>query len=207
MTVIMHGSMARSLAFILANKLQSSTLLATQLTRLFIEAYEVGRRWGGRCCGGVGEGTLWWWGSGGWRCQDCCAATIGCLRQNACCAVPCWPPHPPLIPRSPPADFAAAVLPPPCAPPPCAPPAAALQDQPCLVEAAVADLQAVMERDPACTSSVHPLLFFKGYQVGAGTGVWVDGSGRVGWGGAGRRGCALSEMCAWRLAAPVMSPS
>ena len=41
MTVIMHSSMQRSLAFILANKLQSSTLLGTQLTRLFVEAYEV----------------------------------------------------------------------------------------------------------------------------------------------------------------------
>lgn len=40
MTVIMHSSLARSLAFILANKLQSSTLLGTQLTRLFVEAYE-----------------------------------------------------------------------------------------------------------------------------------------------------------------------
>lgn len=41
MTVIMHSSLGRSLAFILANKLQSSTLLGTQLTRLFVEAYEV----------------------------------------------------------------------------------------------------------------------------------------------------------------------
>ena len=41
MTVIMHPSLGRSLAFILANKLQSSTLLGTQLTRLFLEAYEV----------------------------------------------------------------------------------------------------------------------------------------------------------------------
>lgn len=41
MTVIMHSSLQRSLAFILANKLQSSTLLGTQLTRLFVEAYEV----------------------------------------------------------------------------------------------------------------------------------------------------------------------
>jgi hypothetical protein len=41
MTVIMHSGLDRSLAFILANKLQSSTLLGTQLTRLFVEAYEV----------------------------------------------------------------------------------------------------------------------------------------------------------------------
>jgi serine O-acetyltransferase len=41
MTVIMHPNLQRSLAFILANKLQSSTLLGTQLTRLFVEAYEV----------------------------------------------------------------------------------------------------------------------------------------------------------------------
>ncbi|EFN55278.1 hypothetical protein CHLNCDRAFT_35524 [Chlorella variabilis] len=78
MTVIMHSSLQRSLAFILANKLQSSTLLGTQLTRLFVEAYE---------------------------------------------------------------------------------------DDPSLVEAAVADLQAVVERDPACDSFVQPLLFFKGFQA------------------------------------------
>lgn len=78
MTVIMHSSMARSLAFILANKLQSSTLLGTQLTRLFVEAYE---------------------------------------------------------------------------------------DDPSLVDAAVADLQAVVERDPACETYVQPLLFFKGFQA------------------------------------------
>ncbi|KAI3428724.1 hypothetical protein D9Q98_007548 [Chlorella vulgaris] len=78
MTVIMHSGLDRSLAFILANKLQSSTLLGTQLTRLFVEAYE---------------------------------------------------------------------------------------DDPSLVEAAVADLQAVVERDPACDSHVQPLLFFKGFQA------------------------------------------
>lgn len=78
MTVIMHSSLQRSLAFILANKLQSSTLLGTQLTRLFVEAYE---------------------------------------------------------------------------------------DDPSLIEAAVADLQAVVERDPACDTYVKPLLFFKGFQA------------------------------------------
>ncbi|KAL4428115.1 hypothetical protein ABPG75_002204 [Micractinium tetrahymenae] len=78
MTVIMHSSLARSLAFILANKLQSSTLLGMQLTRLFVEAYE---------------------------------------------------------------------------------------DDPSLVEAAVADLQAVVDRDPACETYVQPLLFFKGFQA------------------------------------------
>jgi serine O-acetyltransferase len=39
------------------------------------------------------------------------------------------------------------------------------QDDPSLVEAAVADLQAVVERDPACDSHVQPLLFFKGFQA------------------------------------------
>jgi serine O-acetyltransferase len=40
-----------------------------------------------------------------------------------------------------------------------------VQDDPSLVEAAVADLQAVVERDPACGSFVQPLLFFKGFQA------------------------------------------
>lgn len=39
------------------------------------------------------------------------------------------------------------------------------QDDPSLIEAAVADLQAVLERDPACDTYVKPLLFFKGFQV------------------------------------------
>ena len=43
------------------------------------------------------------------------------------------------------------------------------QDDPSLVEAAVADLQAVVERDPACDTHVQPLWFFKGFQV---SGVW-----------------------------------
>ncbi len=30
----------------------------------------------------------------------------------------------------------------------------------------MADLQAVVERDPACETFVQPLLFFKGFQVG-----------------------------------------
>lgn len=42
-----------------------------------------------------------------------------------------------------------------------------MQDDPSLVEAAVADLQAVVERDPACETFVQPLLFFKGFQVRA----------------------------------------
>ena len=187
MTVIMHGSMARSLAFILANKLQSSTLLATQLTRLFIEAYEVGRggagglggrggaveRWG--CCDGRLVGCRWALPRGG--------ASKGWLplRSWACCAAPphTHPAHPfPLLTTPLPHCL---LPPPPCLPP--LPPVAAAaaapqQDQPCLVEAAVADLQAVMERDPACTSSVHPLLFFKGYQVWEWG--WWSGECRVG---------------------------
>lgn len=39
------------------------------------------------------------------------------------------------------------------------------EENPSLAEAAAADLKAVRERDPACTSSAHPLLFFKGYQA------------------------------------------
>ena len=42
MTVLMHDRLEKSLAHLLANKLSSETLLATQLTRLFMEAYEVG---------------------------------------------------------------------------------------------------------------------------------------------------------------------
>lgn len=41
MTIIMHSSLEKSMAFLLANKLASPTLLGTQLTRLFMEAYEV----------------------------------------------------------------------------------------------------------------------------------------------------------------------
>jgi serine O-acetyltransferase len=38
-------------------------------------------------------------------------------------------------------------------------------ESPDLTEAAAADIVAVRERDPACTSMAHPLLFFKGYQA------------------------------------------
>ncbi len=41
MTVIMHATMEKGLSFLLANKLASPTLLATQLTRLFMEAFRV----------------------------------------------------------------------------------------------------------------------------------------------------------------------
>lgn len=50
MTVIMHATLEKSMAFLLANKLASSTLLGTQLTRLFMEAYEVGGPNGGVVC-------------------------------------------------------------------------------------------------------------------------------------------------------------
>jgi Serine acetyltransferase, N-terminal len=38
-SVIMHGSLEESLAFVLANKLSSPTLLATNLMQLIIKAY------------------------------------------------------------------------------------------------------------------------------------------------------------------------
>jgi len=78
MTVIMHPSFEKSLAFLLANKLASSTLLGIQLTRLIVEAYD---------------------------------------------------------------------------------------DDPDLLEACVADLHAVMDRDPACDTFVQCLVFFKGFQA------------------------------------------
>lgn len=78
MTVIMHGSLEKSLAFLLANKLANPTLLGVQLTRLILEAY---------------------------------------------------------------------------------------QDDPSLAEACVADLNAVYERDPACETYLHGLVFFKGFQA------------------------------------------
>lgn len=77
-TVIMHATMDASMAFLLAKKLASPTLLATQLTRLIKEAYE---------------------------------------------------------------------------------------DDPSLLEACVADIQAVRERDPACRSFVHCMTMFKGFQA------------------------------------------
>jgi serine O-acetyltransferase len=39
----------------------------------------------------------------------------------------------------------------------------AFEDEPSIVEAAVADLRAVFERDPACKGYVQPFLFFKGF--------------------------------------------
>jgi len=78
MTVIMHSSLEKSMAFLLANKLASPTLLGTQLTRLILDAYN---------------------------------------------------------------------------------------DEPELLEACVADLNAVFDRDPACERYLQCLLFFKGFQA------------------------------------------
>ena len=78
MTVIMHSSLEKSLAFLLANKLANPTLLGVQLTRLILEAYK---------------------------------------------------------------------------------------GDPSLAEACVADLNAVYERDPACDTYLHGLVFFKGFQA------------------------------------------
>ena len=163
MTVIMHSSMQRSLAFILANKLQSSTLLGTQLTRLFVEAYEVR--------GGGGAGQCWRC----WRCWRCCYAgscavdvdgrgrppsAASVTHASVTCPSRSTTPHAPHT-RNP-----------------------KLQDDPSLVEAAVADLQAVMERDPACDTHVQPLWFFKGFQVGGRVGGRAE---RAAWGGDGMR--------------------
>ena len=41
----------------------------------------------------------------------------------------------------------------------------AYRDNPTIVEDSAADLLATMERDPACRSSLEPLLFFKGFQA------------------------------------------
>ena len=41
----------------------------------------------------------------------------------------------------------------------------AYQENPSLVEDSAADLQATLNRDPACKSMLEPLLFFKGYQA------------------------------------------
>ncbi len=38
-----------------------------------------------------------------------------------------------------------------------------LRDHPELVDSAVADLGAILERDPACTSALEPLLYYKGF--------------------------------------------
>ncbi|GAB4818067.1 hypothetical protein N2152v2_005113 [Parachlorella kessleri] len=78
MTVIMHTTLEKSMAFLLANKLASPTLLGTQLTRLFMEAYE---------------------------------------------------------------------------------------DDPDILEACVADVQAVYDRDPACEQYAQCMLYFKGFQA------------------------------------------
>lgn len=167
MTVIMHSSLQRSLAFILANKLQSSTLLGTQLTRLFVEAYEVrpccllpGYYVGAVCLQGRscttwgGHGAGWILGTSQWRglckhamlCKHAVSAAQGihlpilcliCLATGMIANLPRPPTHPPTH----------------------------RQDDPSLIEAAVADLQAVVERDPACDTYVKPLLFFKGFQV------------------------------------------
>ncbi len=39
----------------------------------------------------------------------------------------------------------------------------AYRDEPAIVEAALADILAVFERDPACSEHVQPFLYFKGY--------------------------------------------
>lgn len=78
LTLLMHSGLDRALAFLLGNKLASQTLMATQMVRLVLEAYE---------------------------------------------------------------------------------------DEPELIEAAAADLQAVKDRDPACESFLHCMLFFKGFQA------------------------------------------
>lgn len=77
-SIIMHKSMEKGMAFLLANKLSSPTLLGTQLTRLFLEAYA---------------------------------------------------------------------------------------DDETMAEAAVADIQAVFDRDPACLKYSQCLLYFKGFQA------------------------------------------
>lgn len=38
-----------------------------------------------------------------------------------------------------------------------------LRDHPSLVQSAAADLTAIMDRDPACTSALDPLLYYKGF--------------------------------------------
>lgn len=73
--VVMHPSLEKSMAFLLANKLASETLLGTQLVHLFGDAYE---------------------------------------------------------------------------------------DDPSLIDACVADLQAAFDRDPACETYIQCILFFKG---------------------------------------------
>jgi len=43
--------------------------------------------------------------------------------------------------------------------------AKACADDPCIVEAAKADIAAVLERDPACARLIEPLLYFKGFHA------------------------------------------
>src|SRR6201995_2990728 len=43
--------------------------------------------------------------------------------------------------------------------------AKACADDPCIVEAAKADIAAVLERDPACDRLIEPLLYFKGFHA------------------------------------------
>jgi serine O-acetyltransferase len=43
--------------------------------------------------------------------------------------------------------------------------AKACADDPCIVEAAKADITAVLERDPACDRLIEPLLYFKGFHA------------------------------------------
>jgi hypothetical protein len=135
MTVIMHSSLQRSLAFILANKLQSSTLLGTQLTRLFLEAYEVGARWWLHALNSSLHMACWH-GQVSVLVARVLQCLLSCTQQGCLCGGR----HCCRLPHSP-------------------------QDDPSLVEAAAADLQAVIDRDPACDSFVQPLLFFKGFQV------------------------------------------
>src|SRR6202012_1091998 len=45
------------------------------------------------------------------------------------------------------------------------PSARAAADDPCIVEAAKADIAAVLDRDPACTRLIEPLLYFKGFHA------------------------------------------
>jgi hypothetical protein len=78
MTVIMHASLEKSMAFLLANKLSSPTLLGTQLTRLFMEAYEVGAAGLRGVCGGLrgnGQGVT----GVAYQCGQC----VGQLNPSA----------------------------------------------------------------------------------------------------------------------------
>ncbi|MEM6636080.1 MAG: serine O-acetyltransferase [Pseudomonadota bacterium] len=56
----------------------------------------------------------------------------------------------------------------------------AYRSDPAIVEAARADLVAVIERDPACHSLIQPILYFKGYQATQAyrVGHWLWNNGR-----------------------------